>query len=55
VYETWPLTPRNEQRLAVFENKVLRRLDPRVMKLKEAGENGIMRSFIICTPHQILL
>jgi hypothetical protein len=24
--ETWPLTPREEQRLRVFENRVLRRI-----------------------------
>jgi hypothetical protein len=31
----------------MFENRMLRRKDPRWMKWWEAGENCIMRSFII--------
>jgi hypothetical protein len=44
-------------RLKVFENRVRRRehLDIRDKKSKEGGENCIMKSFITCTLHQILL
>jgi hypothetical protein len=39
--------------LGVFENRVLRRIcGPRTGE--EAGENYVMRNFIICTLHQIL-
>jgi hypothetical protein len=37
--ETWSLTLREEHRLRVFENRVLRRI---------FGENCITRSFVIC-------
>jgi hypothetical protein len=47
--ETWSLTLRVEHRLTVFENRVLRR------KWQEAGEDCIVRSFITCTLHRILL
>jgi hypothetical protein len=51
--ETWSLTLREEYRLRVFENRVLRRnLDRREMKWREIGGNCIMRSFITCTPNQ---
>jgi hypothetical protein len=43
-FETWPLTLREEHRLKVFENRLLRRM----FGLK-AGENCIMRSFVNCT------
>ena len=39
---------REGQMLRVFENRVLR-------KWREAGGNGRLKSFMICTPHQILL
>jgi hypothetical protein len=40
----------------VFENRVLRTIfGPRRDDLREVGENGIMRGFIICTIHSILL
>jgi hypothetical protein len=42
-YETWSLTSREESRLRLFENRVLRR-----------GENYIMRSLMICTAQPIL-
>ena len=42
---------REEHRLRVFENRVLRRIfGPK----RESGENYIMRSLMICTPHPIL-
>jgi hypothetical protein len=53
--ETWSLTLREECRLRVFENRVLRGIfEPKRDELTGSGENYIMRSFIICTAHQIL-
>jgi hypothetical protein len=45
--ETWSLTLREEHRLRVFENRVLRRifLDLRVAKWEGAREKCTMRSF----------
>ena len=54
-YETWSLTLREEHRLRVFENRVLRRIfDP-----KRDGVTGEWRKLhneelMICTPHPIL-
>jgi len=46
--ETWSLTLREEYRLWVFENKVLRRIfGPK----REVEEDCIMRSCITCTLH----
>ena len=50
-FETWSLTLREERRLRVFENRVLRRVF--VSKRDEVtgnGENYIMKSLVICTP-----
>jgi hypothetical protein len=44
--EIWSLTLREEHRLMVFENRVLRG-----RKWLEAGENCIMRGFITCAVH----
>jgi hypothetical protein len=50
--ETWSLTLREEHRLRVFENRMVRR----IFGLKrENGERCVMGSFIIYTHHQILL
>jgi hypothetical protein len=47
--ETWSVTLREEHRL-----RVLRRIfGPK--REEVAGEDGIMRSFITCTHHKILL
>jgi hypothetical protein len=47
--ETWSLTLREEYRLRVFENRVLRRIfGPKRDKVTGGGENCIMRSFITC-------
>ena len=46
--ETWWLTLRDERRLRVFENRVLRD------EIKGNGENYIMRSLVICTPYPTL-
>jgi hypothetical protein len=47
--ETWSLTVREEHKLRVFENRVLRR----IFGPKRDGESCITRSFIICTLHQV--
>jgi hypothetical protein len=48
--ETWSLTLREENRLNVFENKVLRRIfEPKRDEMTEGEENCIMRNFMICT------
>jgi len=42
-------------RRRVFENRVVRRLFGRKRdEVKGSGENYIIRSLMICTPHQIL-
>jgi hypothetical protein len=53
--ETCSLTIREERRLKVFENRVLRRMFVRERK-EQAGEYCIMRNFITCTHtfHQML-
>jgi hypothetical protein len=56
--EPHSLTLRDEHRLRVFENGGLEEyLDLKGRKLQEAGENYtcMLMSFIICTPHQILV
>jgi hypothetical protein len=51
--EAWSLTLREERRLRVFENRVLRRVfGPK--RDEGNGENYIMRSLMICTPYPIL-
>ena len=53
--ETWSLTLREEGRLRVFENRVLRRVfGPKRDEVTRNGENYIMRSLVICTPYPIL-
>jgi hypothetical protein len=42
-------------RLRVFRNRVLKKEFGRRKGQEEAGEDCIMRSFIPCTLHQILL
>ena len=52
---TWSLTLREECRLRVFENRVLRRVfGPKRDKITGNGEKYIMRSLVICTPYRIL-
>ena len=49
------ITLREERRLRVFENRVLRRIfGPKRDKVKGIGENDVMRSLMICTPQPIL-
>jgi len=46
---------REERRLRVFENRALRRtFGPKRDEVTGNGEIYIMRSFMICTAHQIL-
>ena len=53
--ETWTLTLRDERRLRVLENRVLRRVfGPKRDEVTENGENYILRSLVICTPYPIL-
>jgi hypothetical protein len=48
------MTLREEHRMRVFENRVLRRIfGPKRDEGREVGENCIMRSFITCTPRQV--
>jgi hypothetical protein len=52
--ETWALTLREEHRLRVSENRVLRRIfGPKRAEVTGGAENCIMRSFITCTLLQI--
>jgi hypothetical protein len=54
--ETWSVTRREEFRLRVSENRVLSRIFRRKREeVQETGEDCILRSFITCTIHQILL
>jgi len=55
VCETWSLTLREKHGLRLFENRVLRRIyRPKRNEEEGSGENYIMRSSMICTPHPIL-
>ena len=46
---------REERRLRVFENKLLRRMfGPNRDMVLGSGENYIMKSLMICTPHSLL-
>jgi hypothetical protein len=41
--------------MRVLENRVLRRINgPKMDEITWIGEDCVMRSLIICTPHQIL-
>ena len=53
--EIWSLTLREEHRLRVFENRVLRRVfGPERDEVTGNGENYIMRSLGIFSPYRIL-
>jgi hypothetical protein len=52
--ETCSLILREEHRLRVFENRVLRRVfGPKSNEVREIGENCILSSFITCTFRQV--
>jgi len=49
---TWSLTLREERKLRVYENKVLRRVfRVKTDEVKGSEENYIMRSLMICTAY----
>ena len=49
------LTLREERRLRVFENRVLRRVfGPKRDDVQGNGENYIMKSLVICTPYRVV-
>jgi len=53
--ETWSLTLREEPKLRVFENRVLRRVfGAKRDEVTGNGEKYIMKSLVICTPYRIL-
>jgi hypothetical protein len=53
--ETWLLTLREECRLSVSVNRVQRRIfRPKREKVTGKWRSYIMRSLLICMPHQIL-
>jgi len=46
---------RQERELRVFENRFVRRIiGPRGEEVTGSREDGIMRSLIVCSTHQIL-
>jgi hypothetical protein len=50
----YTLTLREESRLRLFENRMLIRIfGHKRDEVAGSGENYIMRSLMICTPHQI--
>jgi hypothetical protein len=53
--EIWSLALRKEHTFGAFENRVLRRIFGPKRKWQEAGEDCIMRSFVTCALHQMLL
>jgi len=53
--ETWSVTMREQHRLRVFENRVLREVfGAKRDEVTGSGENYIMRNFMVCFPHQLL-
>ena len=53
--ETWSLTLREERKLRVYENRVLRRVfGPKRDEVTGKWKTYTRRSLVICTPHQIL-
>jgi hypothetical protein len=53
--EIWSAASKVEHRPRVAENRALKRICGGPKKEKVTGENCIMRSFIVCTIHQIFL
>jgi hypothetical protein len=54
--ETWSLILRQEHRMKVFENRVLRRIfGPKEDEVTGGGEYFLTRNFVICTLHEVLL
>ena len=54
-FETWSLTLREERRLRVFENRVVRRTYvPKTDDVTREWKNYITRSLMICSRHPLL-
>jgi hypothetical protein len=53
--ETWSLTLKDEHRLRVFENRLLRRIFGPNRGKTVGGEKCIMMNFTACILHRILL
>jgi len=52
--ETWSIVLREECRLRVFENRVLRRIfGPNEDEITGTGEDCVWMSFMFCTSHLI--
>jgi hypothetical protein len=51
--ETWSLTLREDSRLKVFENRILRRIFGPKRDENGSGEGSTMRNFIVFTVHLI--
>jgi hypothetical protein len=60
-FETWSVTLMKERRVTEYENRMLRRIfgpkweEGRKVGMAGDAEDSIMRSFITCTLHKILL
>jgi len=53
-FETWSITLREERRLRVFENRMLRRIfGPNEDEITGTGEDCAWMSFMFCTSHLI--
>ena len=53
--KTWSLILREERKIRVYENRVLRRIfGPKKDEVTESGANYIMHRSVICNPHPIL-
>jgi hypothetical protein len=54
-FVTWSLTLKEEHKLWLFENRVLRRIfGPKRDEVTGSGENYIMRRLMICTAYHTL-
>jgi hypothetical protein len=53
--ETWSLTLREECRLKIFKNSILRQIFGSKKEAMGSGEGFTMRNFIVCTLHLILV
>ena len=53
--EAWSLVLREESRLRIFENRILRQIFGPKKDVNGAGEGFKMRNFILCTVHLIWL
>jgi hypothetical protein len=52
--EAWFLTLRKEHRVRVFKDRVLRKIfGPKRDEVQASGEDYIMRTFMMYTPHQM--